>query len=69
MKKNQTKILAEDLISWRQLSFLLTGTPDRIRKDRPLPEEHKDDVNNLLDDIEAWMKSAKKQRDENRRTK
>lgn len=54
-KTNKTE---ETLINWAELSLLLTGGKDRIRKNR-IPKVHKERINELIKLIECW-KAGKK---------
>ena len=56
--RQKTTSTVESLINWANISKLLTGGSDRIRKNR-IPKVHEAKINELFTLLEAW-KSDKK---------
>lgn len=56
--RGKTNKTDETLINWAELSLLLTGGKDRIRKNR-IPKVHKERINELIKLIECWKKGKK----------
>lgn len=52
MPKNKKQIV-EDLINWSELSLLLTGNKNNIRKNR-IPKKHSETVDRLLATVTLW---------------
>lgn len=56
--RGKTNKMEETLINWAELSLLLTGGKDRIRKNR-IPKVHKERINELIKLIECWKVGKK----------
>ena len=56
--RQKTTSTVESLINWANVSKLLTGGSDRIRKNR-IPKVHEAKINELLILLEAWKNDKK----------
>ena len=56
--KAKTISTVENLINWAEVSKLLTGGADRIRKNR-IPKVHNDKIEELFILLQAWKEDKK----------
>ena len=56
--KRKTISAVENLINWAEISKLLTGGADRIRKNR-IPKVHNDKIEELFILLQAWKDDKK----------
>jgi hypothetical protein len=54
----KTTLTVENLINWAEISKLLTGGKDRIRKNR-IPKVHNDKIEELFILLQAWKDNKK----------